>query len=484
MSIYLYELPTTGAVSFTDFCSDPSSSYTARIAEATEARANLRAALKESKRTDTKDYLRLVKIIDDYLPHLYGIVNCTSAGDLVITTEPFFSWRTTLSSNVFQTSPRLSLPCLQTDVVFTLITSAFALTNLARSVLVSLGSYEHQREILDKERKVKDDKVNFTVTLLTKAAGIFGWLSEVGVGDWEKDVKERGGLGKVERPVELSKEVCAALAKMSLADAQSLAIRKLLSKASYDSTLTPGPPLPKSHPSPALIAKLHLECSSLYSSARSLAKTPSSTSSHSSKSAMGKLGLSKGNKHHDQDDEVGSVIPSLRHYLSSETTLHTALAHKWLGVDTGERGRVGEAVGFLQWAKKELDDIKDNNTKHLSVNMNDRDKEMREWRKARTIREIDSVGVFLKGYQKMNDSISFQPVTPQGELQSLIPAGRLAVARREWVIPKPAFGPGSEEGEEDDRRELERLSLGSEGDGEGISSPRSGGTYAGSGSYF
>ena len=64
MTSYLHELPTTGAISFADVCVDSTATYTADIADATEARANLRAALKESKRTDDseKDYLKLVKV--------------------------------------------------------------------------------------------------------------------------------------------------------------------------------------------------------------------------------------------------------------------------------------------------------------------------------------------------------------------------------------------------------------------------------------
>lgn len=63
MSSFLFELPTTGAISFADFCTDPSKSHTVELAEATQARANLRAALKESKRTDgEKDNLKLVKV--------------------------------------------------------------------------------------------------------------------------------------------------------------------------------------------------------------------------------------------------------------------------------------------------------------------------------------------------------------------------------------------------------------------------------------
>lgn len=64
--MFLYDLPTTGAISFSDFCIDQSTkqSYTYQIPEVTQARANLRGALKDSKRTDhgTKDYLSLVKV--------------------------------------------------------------------------------------------------------------------------------------------------------------------------------------------------------------------------------------------------------------------------------------------------------------------------------------------------------------------------------------------------------------------------------------
>jgi hypothetical protein len=64
MSSYLYELPTTGAISFSSFYSDPEGSYISFIAQATECRATLRSCLKETKRFDDseKDYLRLVKV--------------------------------------------------------------------------------------------------------------------------------------------------------------------------------------------------------------------------------------------------------------------------------------------------------------------------------------------------------------------------------------------------------------------------------------
>lgn len=70
--MYLYELPTTGSISFSELCLDRSQdkAYTRFIAEATQARANLRGVLKESKRTDhgEKDFLTLVKVAFVILP--------------------------------------------------------------------------------------------------------------------------------------------------------------------------------------------------------------------------------------------------------------------------------------------------------------------------------------------------------------------------------------------------------------------------------
>lgn len=163
---------------------------------------------------------------------------------------------------------------------------------------------------------------------------------------------------------------------MALADAQSLAIRKYLSKAAFESNISPGPPLPKSHPSPSFIAKLHLECVSLYTSAKTLAKASSGT----------------------------EVSAEVRKYLTDKTAFHTALSHKWLGVEAGENGgldRAGDAVAFLAWAKKELEELKDSNLT-LHFGKGDREKE----RKSQILDELESTNTFYKYYKKMNDSVS------------------------------------------------------------------------------
>lgn len=197
---------------------------------------------------------------------------------------------------------------------------------------------------------------------------------------------------------------------MALADAQSLAIRKLLSKAAFESTLSPGPPLPKSHPSTVLLAKLHLDCAALYSSARTLAMTPSKSSLASGlKASFGSTSKSSS----DSGGGSGEVSTDLLKYLEKESKFHAAIAHKWLGVDAGEtakRGKGGEAVGFLKWAQQELDDL---HTSRLSKGLGigrdgakDQDQDgKRQDRKAKVEKELKSVKVFLEHYRKINDSV-------------------------------------------------------------------------------
>jgi len=107
--MYLYELPTTGSVSFSDFCMDqsPSKVFSNRILEATGARANLRQALKRTKRTEdgTKDYLSITKVsspnriscftthsslqlLEDYIPIICGLMSCVAHDDIGLKWEP------------------------------------------------------------------------------------------------------------------------------------------------------------------------------------------------------------------------------------------------------------------------------------------------------------------------------------------------------------------------------------------------------------
>ena len=160
-----------------------------------------------------------------------------------------------------------------------------------------------------------------------------------------------------------------------------------MSKSNYDSNVTPGPPLPASHRPPSLLAKLHIECASLYSSARTLVMM---------------LGSSKTSSKESSNKEVSS---ELRRYLNDQSTFHSAMAHSWLGVDAGEKGgteRGGEAIAFLQWARKELEELKDGGK---LVSIGTAEKGRMDKRKERINSELARINVFCKYYKKMNDTV-------------------------------------------------------------------------------
>ncbi|KAG8746358.1 hypothetical protein FRC10_005347 [Ceratobasidium sp. 414] len=427
MSGYVYELPTTGALSFSELCTDITGSYAAQLASATEARANVRAVLKASKRTDAgeRDYLKVVKALDEYLPYVRAIIASVAADDLTLAQDPIFSWRTTLSSHTLGSdSPRLNVHGLHAELAFTLLTTAYALSNLSAASVASLGAYERDRALPDADRRAKDEKLTFAIKLLCRAAGIFTHVAQVVIPEWSKSPAAGSGA----RPPDLTKDVVSALAKLALADAQSLTVRKLLTRSAAESALSPGPPLPKGHPAPSLVAKLTLHTASLYTSARSLADTASR------KSSLIKI------PGRSTDDGGGQVSHDVRRYLEDEAALASAVAHKWLGVDAGEAGKTGEAVGYLKWAKGELEALKEGKLARFKKGGGGGDVKMK---KERGIEELESAGMFLKSYQKVNDSVHFQPIPSSSALQSLIPAGIPVAEERPFELPMPAFGPGT-----------------------------------------
>lgn len=175
--------------------------------------------------------------------------------------------------------------------------------------------------------------------------------------------------------------------RLCLADANLLAIRRLLSRSLSvaHSTTTPGPPLSSSHPSPSLLAKLHLNVYTLYDEARSLVKNSS-----------------RGG------DASGEVSPELRRYLSDGRLLAQALSYKWLGVDCGENhgmDKAGEALGWLGMAKSSLEEVqgKTAGLKNLKIG---KGRSAGKGRKGKVAEELDSTAAFASAYKKVNDTVS------------------------------------------------------------------------------
>src|ERR1700722_7043981 len=81
--------------------------------------------------------------------------------------------------------------------------------------------------------------------------------------------------------------------------------------------------------------------------------------------------------------------------------------------------------------------------------------------------------------------LSFRPVPPQSDLQASIPAGRLALPAQPFVMPTPAFGPGSVEYIRQQTEELEvDVDDGTPSSAPGAVSSSVGAKYAGAGAYY
>ncbi len=170
--------------------------------------------------------------------------------------------------------------------------------------------------------------------------------------------------------------------RLALAAAQALAIRKLLTKSSYDNTVASGPPFPASHPSPALLAKLHLEASALYASAESLLRIPAS-------------------RKHDME-----VAEPLLLFARDGAALHGALARKWLGADAGVHDALGVSVGFLTVAKRELEALRDGNARPGgSGGTKEEVRDGRRERRERIAAEAEDAARLLRQFKQINDSV-------------------------------------------------------------------------------
>ncbi|GAA6027233.1 hypothetical protein JCM8097_002509 [Rhodosporidiobolus ruineniae] len=415
--------PVPAPVAFHQLLQDPSSSHTPHLTQATAARNRVRTALKQTKKDALADgrgadWAGAARAISDYLPHLYAILACVEADDLLLRTDPaMFAWRASLSSQSLKKgNKRNPLPSLHYELTATLLAYALCLSNQASTLVASLGSYEIASSVSSSAITVHDETVNQAADTLCRASGVLLHLAEVVIPRWEAAV---GHDALRLRPVDFSRDGATALSKLCLADAQLLAIRRLLSRSLSvaHSTTTPGPPLPPGHPSPSLLAKLHLQVYTLYDESRALIKSlPSSPS--------------------------GEISPLLRRYLSDGRLLALSLSYKWLGVDAGERSETGDALGYLGLARKTLDELREKE-KGLGKlkGLAKKNTGAAKGRKGKVQEEVESTEAFASAYKRVNDTVHFQPIPPAPTLQSRLPSGRAALPLKPYTPFLPAFRP-------------------------------------------
>lgn len=211
--------------------------------------------------------------------------------------------------------------------------------------------------ISESDRKANDERMNAAAESLCYSAGILAFISSSTIPKWEDQHDEKS---LSDRPPELTSDVTLALSKVYLAEAESLAIRRLLSKNVGDMVALQlvGPPLAKGHPKPSLLFKLFLNVVSLYDAALGLVKS------------------------------VGKVDKDITTYMTNERTWALGMSYKWLGIDAGEsneKNKTGEAIGWLEMAYQQIHPLKK--------------------KQERVAAELQVIDAFLKSYKRTNSSV-------------------------------------------------------------------------------
>ncbi|GAA6022246.1 hypothetical protein JCM11491_001680 [Sporobolomyces phaffii] len=462
--------PVPTPLGFHHLLQDPTNSHTRDLADANARRARVRTVLKAVKKDSVQDgrgadWAGAARAIAEYLPYLYAILSSVEADDLLLSSDPNFVWKSSLSNRALHKKERtkVALPSFHFELTATLLSYGICLANAAAVLVVSLGSYEISSSVSSAAIAVHDETINQAAETLCRASGIFLHLAETVIPRWEAAV----GIESLKsRPIEFSRDAATALSKMCLADANLLAIRRLLSRSLSvaHSTTTPGPPLPPAHPSPSLLSKLHLQVYAHYDEARSLLKANSTSPTE--------------------------ISPLVRRYLSDGRQLALSLSYKWLGVDNGERSETGEALGWLALSSKSLDELNDKD-KGINKFKLGKGKSAAKGRKGKVQEEIESVQAFANAYKKVNDTVHFQQIPNAQTLQARLPSGRPALSLKPYSPGPPAFrstGPANGSVLPPKRvpppPTLDGLSLDDEDSSDESEDEIANGNYSGAGQYF
>ncbi len=230
--MYLFNLPTTGAFTFGSVVSSADPLRSSYISQASAQRGRLREILKRSKRTDEKDLIGVINIVEEYLPYLFNIEAAVDQGSMTMQKGMITSWRCTLLHSPLKKEPRVEQASLQFEILFVLLTYCYALSLYASSIV--------------------DDAARLAqaADLLVRSSGIFLYLHD--------EILQT--MPKTTDPLpETSPEVLLSLHKILLADAQMLAVDR------------------NANASPSLLVRICVGASEHYASAKGILAGASKT---------------------------------------------------------------------------------------------------------------------------------------------------------------------------------------------------------------
>ena len=340
---YTFHLPTTSSLIFTHFLDCPS--HPSLALTAATHRSVLRDALKKQKRlssqAQTANLSHILSALQTYLPYLFAIDDglrdkcvCDEEIQVVLLKEIEVEWRPCLSATVpGRDVSRVRGRGLDYEVSFALATLAYVYSLLASSQLHSI--YLAATPSSPEQRVAA---ITTATKLLLQANSIHNFL-----------IPRASEATFPPSAIDVSSSAQSALASLALAEATLLAVAKddpyaaLVAQDRNSSDrewMIKAPEIPKVRAH--LFARLSLAAAEHASRAHSLLKVPSG-----------------------EKDKGRGARDSLVDYSKDLAKTSRAKACRFFGIDAELRGKMGEAIAWLNGGLKELD-IKPSGTSEAS----------------------------------------------------------------------------------------------------------------------
>ncbi|KAG0319866.1 hypothetical protein BGZ99_004869 [Dissophora globulifera] len=255
-----------------------------------------------------------------------------------------------------------------------------------------------------------------------------GVVTGLGVGKASLSSSSSGkkAQSKTSRPVDVQTSLISAHIKLALAEAHACTVRKATIKAARASAI-----------------KLATTGAGSLSATNSTSVSPGAsagagTGSKTSYVLLAKLtigvkeeyerayGLLKSVK------DLNEIATDFRAHVKDAKIYYEALAQTLLGMDAYESQHYGEAVGFMTIARASFMSLAKSS-------------------KAHTISQAAAFEYRLANekvvaFQKINDSVTFEPVPTQAQLLGVMPSGRDLLQPKKYQVPRPSFGSAAHAG--------------------------------------
>ncbi|KAG0296005.1 hypothetical protein BGZ98_001157 [Dissophora globulifera] len=473
-----YALPTTANVSFQDFIGGDAQ-YQRPISDATAFRGRLRTALKEYKHSDRHDLLNIQKAIEDYVPLLLGLVAGIENSDLQLTTEVETTWRCTMSNIALSSKqPRVKHKSIHYEAIFSILTlgyvfmdraneSSYAVQNKIQVAIGDISTYAGGYG--DGSSMAGSTHHSSSTASSGSGTGGFGGGaatssvagSTTGGGAGASGSIGSGGgatsrLFKIGSSSSTSSSTSSKKAAknpntigeftdylndddLAAIDHQLTTAADLYCKAAGIFEYVVQGMIPRwneslkvSTPGATLGREASYESAGNGSNSGGVVTGLGIGKASLSSSSSGKKAQSKTSRPVDSVKDLNEIATDFRAHVKDAKIYYEALAQTLLGMDAYESQHYGEAVGFMTIARASFMSLAKSNKAHSIAQA--------------AAFEYRLANEKVVAFQKINDSVTFEPVPTQAQLLGVMPSGRDLLQPKKYQVPRPSFGSAAHAG--------------------------------------